>query len=216
MRRVQRAVNACAGPFGAFYDFWIERRRVARLVGATLWGIDVRPMFADMDRVIGGACDGSVLLDVPCGGGVAFRCLRPAQQIRYLAVDLDEHMLARARRRAHSRIEVLQADMRALPLDDGSVDLALSYSGLHMIPDPDLAVAELGRVVRAGGRLAGSSFVAPGTLRQRIIFGLGARSGHVVPSITEPDLRRWLRDAGFVDVRYEARHGFAVFGAGKA
>src|SRR3954447_12529586 len=82
--------SACAGPFGAFYDFWIERERVARAVGGTLWGIDVRPMYADMDRIVSGAPDDAVLLDAPCGGGVAFRWLRPAQRVRYIAVDLDE------------------------------------------------------------------------------------------------------------------------------
>jgi len=208
--------NACAGPFGAFYDFWIERERFARVVGGTLWGIDVRPMYADMQRVIGGAPDESVLLDVPCGGGVGFRWLRAGQQVRYVAADLDEDMLARARRRARPQVEVVQADMRALPLEDGSVDVALSYSGLHMIPDPSRAIAELGRVVKVGGRLAGSSFVVPGTLRQRVIFGLGARTGHAAPCVTEADLHRWLRDAGFVDLRCDAQNGFAVFGAVKA
>jgi hypothetical protein len=28
-----RVENACAGPFGAIYDLWIERERVARVVG---------------------------------------------------------------------------------------------------------------------------------------------------------------------------------------
>jgi ubiquinone/menaquinone biosynthesis C-methylase UbiE len=207
--------NACAGPFGAFYDFWIERQRVARAVGATLWGIDVRPMYADMERVVGGAPEGSVLLDVPCGGGVAFRWLRPSQQVRYVAIDLDEDMLTRARRRSRRQVEVQRADMRALPLDDASVDVALSYSGLHMVPDPDRAIAELGRVVKPGGRLAGSSFVAPGTLRQRLVFGIGARTGHVRPAITEAELRRWLSNAGFSDLQYSAQSGFAVFGAVK-
>jgi SAM-dependent methyltransferase len=208
--------NACAGPFGAFYDFWIERERVARLVGGTLWGIDVRPMYADMQRLVGDAADGAVLLDVPCGGGVAFRHLRADQEVRYIAVDLDDDMLDRARSRRRPQVEVIRADMRSLPLDDGSVDIALSYSGLHMIPDPQRAVAELGRVVRPGGQLGGSSFVVPGTRRQRVVFGLGARTGHAAPSIGERELREWLAHAGFAEIRYEARSGFAVFGAVKS
>ena len=212
-RHVGTVKNACAGPFGAFYDFWIERERVARIVGSGLWGIDVRPMYADMQDLIGSAPDGAVLLDVPCGGGVAFRHLRVDQDVRYIAVDLDEAMLERARRRSRPQIEVVRADMRSLPLDDGAVDIALSYSGLHMIPDPHRAIAELGRVVRPGGQLGGSSFVVPGTRRQRFVFGLGARTGHPAPSIRERDLREWLTDAGFTDIRYEVRDGFAVFGA---
>lgn len=121
--------NACAGPFGAAYDSWIERERVARVVGSLLWGIDTRPMFASMRAELGAVAAGSTVLDVPCGGGVAFRALQPDQEVRYVAADLDEAMLTRARRRAVTRdlgqVELLTADMRRLPLDDGAVDLCL-------------------------------------------------------------------------------------------
>ena len=44
------------------------------------------------------APDGTVILDVPCGGGVAFRGLRPGQRVRYVAADLSPVMLGRAPR----------------------------------------------------------------------------------------------------------------------
>ncbi|MFL5823246.1 MAG: class I SAM-dependent methyltransferase, partial [Solirubrobacteraceae bacterium] len=92
--------NACAGPLGAFYDWWIERERVARIVGRAMWGIETAPMYASMREALAEVPDGAMVIDVPCGGGVAFRALRPDQNIRYLAVDLDDEMLARARRRS--------------------------------------------------------------------------------------------------------------------
>src|ERR1700757_1532735 len=92
--------NACAGPFGAFYDAWIERERVAARVGRLLWGIDVGPLYASMREALRQGPEGATVIDVPCGGGVAFRGLRPDQPLRYLAIDLDQAMLDRARRRA--------------------------------------------------------------------------------------------------------------------
>lgn len=212
--------NACAGPFGALYDFWIERERVARVVGALLWGIDPRPMFASMRAAIAGAPDDSTILDAPCGGGVAFRALHPDRRLRYLALDLDDAMLARARRRAAAlrlpQIEFVAADMRRLPFEDDIVDVCLSYGGLHMIPDAGLALSEIARCLRPGGELFGTTFLADGPLRQRAIFGLGYLTGHVVPSGSARDLERWLELAQLVDVEVGPRRGHALFRARKA
>ena len=206
--------NACAGPFGAVYDRWIERERVARVVGGVIWGIDPRPMFASMRKELAAVRVGTTVLDVPCGGGVAFRALDPDKSLRYLAVDLDDAMLDRARRRARGhhldQVEFVRADMRDLPFDDATVDLCLTYSGLHMIPDPDRAVVELARCVRPGGRLAGSTFLADGSLRQRAIFGAGYVTGHVAPTGTAADLERWLSTVGLIGVEIAPRRGLVL------
>jgi SAM-dependent methyltransferase len=38
--------------------------------------------------------DGQTVLDAPCGGGAAFRSLPADRDVRYLAIDIDETMLA--------------------------------------------------------------------------------------------------------------------------
>src|SRR5918912_1164760 len=132
------AKNACAGPFGAFYEAWIERERVARIVGRLLWGITTAPMFASMREALSRVPVGATIIDVPCGGGVAFRALGTDQRVRYIAVDVDQSTHNSASRRAKElgleQVELVNADMRLLPLADGSADLCLTYSGLHMIP----------------------------------------------------------------------------------
>jgi ubiquinone/menaquinone biosynthesis C-methylase UbiE len=81
--------------------------------------------------------------------GVAFRALPAGREVRYVAIDIDEKMLARARARARAshnalaQVEVVAGDMLELPFDDGEADLVLSYSGLHMVSDPERAVREL-------------------------------------------------------------------------
>ncbi len=71
------APNICAGPFGAVYDFYIERRWLMSLIGRVVWGIDASILYRSMEPV-GLLADGSTIIDAPCGGGVAFRALRPA------------------------------------------------------------------------------------------------------------------------------------------
>jgi hypothetical protein len=80
-----------------------------------------------------------------------------------------------------------------------------------MIPDPERAVADMGRCVKPGGELVGTAFLADGGLRQRMMFGIGSRTGHVAPTASAADLERWLGQAGFEAVDVQPRRGFAHF-----
>src|SRR3954463_16263665 len=148
--------NSCAGPFGALYDFYIERPWLVAVIGRAVWGIDASVLYESM-APISRAADRATIADVPCGGGVALRALRPEQDVRYLAMDLSLKMLKRAERRARKRslkqVELGVVDMSELPLADGEIDLFLSYSGLHMVPEPERAIAEIARCLKPGGQL---------------------------------------------------------------
>ncbi|HWI94580.1 MAG TPA: class I SAM-dependent methyltransferase [Solirubrobacterales bacterium] len=213
----QQVPNVCAGPFGSFYDFYIERPWLVRLIGRLVWGVDASVLYTSMDS-IARVPTGATIADVPCGGGVALRALDPAQDVRYLAADLSPEMLQRAGRRARERslpqVELVVADMRELPFADGEIDLFLSYSGLHMVPDPGEAVAEIARCLRPGGRLVGTSFFSDCSRRARAIFAAGGRRGHPLPP-SRADLLGWLATAGFDDPSVGPEAGFAVFSGSK-
>jgi ubiquinone/menaquinone biosynthesis C-methylase UbiE len=182
-------------------------------VARAIWGIELSVLYASME-VISRAGARATILDVPCGGGVAFRELRPEQDVRYLAGDLSEDMLARARRRAQRRslvqVEFALADMLRLPFADEEADLFLSYSGIHMVSDPERAVSEIARCLRPGGELVGTTILSEGSRRQRALFELGRRLGYAKPP-SGPDLHQWLISSGIVEPVIEPRSGFAVF-----
>jgi len=206
--------NVCAGPFGAFYDAYIEREWLSRPLGRLIWGIDTGPFYASFQAVREVPAGGTIL-DVPCGGGVTLRALEPKQDVRYVAADLAEAMLARVRRRVAERglpqVEVVSADMCALPFDDAMADLCLSYSGLHCVTDPERAVHETVRCLKPGGRLVGTTFLAGGTRRQRFLFEIGRRQGHPMPTFGADELRRWLTDAGIESLEIGSDRGFVLF-----
>jgi SAM-dependent methyltransferase len=204
--------NICAGPFGAVYDFYIERPWLARLVLGLMWGVDPRPFYRNLDA-IAELPDGATILDVPCGGGVAFRGLRPAQRACWVSVDIEPAMLERAQRRAgrHPNVDVqlIEGDMYRLTLDDGTADMCVTYGGLHCVGRPQAALAEMARCLRPGGRLLGSTFLAQGSRRQRFLL----RNDDFGSVGSAEDLRQWLHDAGLTDVSIDRDDGLAVFSA---
>lgn len=154
---------------------------------------------------------------MPCGGGVAFRGLRPDQRVRHLAVDLDQGMLSRARARADraglDQIEMLPGDMHHLPLEDAAADLCLTYSGLHMISDPEVAIDEMARGLRPADRSWERPSWPAGADESSSCSPWGPRTGHAAPDGTSSDLMRWLGQAGFTDVDVSGHNAFVLFRA---
>ena len=70
-------------------------------------------------------------------------------------MDLVPELLEQGRKRGKSfpNVSFVEGDATALPFEPGSFDLAGSLRTLHHIARPELAVAELARVTRAGGRV---------------------------------------------------------------
>jgi ubiquinone/menaquinone biosynthesis C-methylase UbiE len=189
------------------------RARVARAVARVLWGGDTRPFFRSM-KAIADAPAGGLIVDAPCGAGVAFRGLSPSQDVRYLALDLSPRMLARAdaerARRRLRQVELIEGEVTAVPLETGSADLFISYWGLHCLADPESAIEAAARVLAPRGRLVGASFVTGASLRQRLIVRPNHSAFGEVPSAAE--LRAWL-DHRFTEVELSTSGPFAYFSA---
>ncbi|MBL8297387.1 MAG: class I SAM-dependent methyltransferase [Rhodanobacteraceae bacterium] len=101
-----------------------------------------------MERVTGRGFRTAV--DVGCGEGRFCRMMQ-SSGLTTVGIDPTEALIAEARRRDPAgdyRVAVAEA----LPLEDSSVDLAVAYLTLIDISDLHRAVAEVGRVLRPGGR----------------------------------------------------------------
>jgi ubiquinone/menaquinone biosynthesis C-methylase UbiE len=196
----------------AMYDAGVKHDRVAMVGAWAMWGADMRRMFADVAR-LANVPPGTSVLDIPCGGGFALRVLRPGQPVRYIAADISPYMLERAREvahrtQAHDAIEFVEADVTALQFDDASFDLCVTYNGLHCLPDPRAALAELTRVLRPGGTLRGTSCVTGRGPRQDALIAVLRRAGMFGNAPHAGEIEMWLREFGFDVVTVE--HSGAV------
>ena len=98
-------------------------------------------------------------LDVSTGtGDLAFQLCRQPNAHAAVALDLLPEMIAIARRRAlrtnESRVGLVVGDALSLPFPDGTFSCATAGFSLRNMPDVPMAIGEMARVIRPGGRVA--------------------------------------------------------------
>ena len=100
------------------------------------------------------------VLDAGTGPGTLALALAPLIG-EVVGVDLVPELLAAARKDAPDNASFLEGDATALDFENGSFDLACSRRTLHHVGRPELAVAELARVTKDGGRVFVDDQIAP-------------------------------------------------------
>ena len=102
---------------------------------------------------------GEKVLDIACGTGlVSFRAAQQAGESGHvLATDISDKMVEMARKisieKAISNISFERMDAEKLEVEDGSFDVVICALGLMYVPDPLMAVKEMYRVLKPGGRV---------------------------------------------------------------
>lgn len=200
----------------------------------------IAPVYDAMNRVMTAGLDrswrrlaaeavvqpGDRVLDACCGtGDLAVEAERQGGIVTGL--DFAPLMLERARGKS-STIVWVQGDLLALPFEDDAFDAATVGFGVRNVADLDLALRELGRVLRPRGRLAVLEITQPrGALR--VFFSLwfdrvvpllgkvlpgGAAYTYLPASVrrfpTAEELVAMLEQAGFEQVRVRLLGGSIV------
>lgn len=144
-----------------------------------------------------------VVADLGAGEGTFSQLLaQRAKQV--IAVDNSEKMVEYgsqlARDHGLSNIEYRAGDLEALPVEDGTVDLAFFSQSLHHAQHPERAVAEAFRILRPGGRIAVLDLLKHHMEEARELYAdqwLG---------FSEVELAGFLKTAGFAGVQTSVVH----------
>lgn len=166
---------------------------------AAEWDARVTTLFgarADLGAALALLDPTLVVGDLGCGTGSLSMAL--AQHVAHVhAIDGSEAMLeaARERLRGQANVTVAHGSLEALPLDDGTLDVAVLMLVLHHVAEPLRVLKEARRVLRAGGRLLVADMRAHDREEYR------AQMGHVWLGFDERPLRGWLSEAGFGTMR---------------
>jgi arsenite methyltransferase len=102
---------------------------------------------------------GAHVVDVGSGAGldsvIAGRMVGPSGRV--IGVDMTPAMLTKARRGASDagldNVEFREGTAESLPVEDGWADVVISNGVLNLMPDKNLGLAEMARVLKPAGRL---------------------------------------------------------------
>ena len=138
------------------------------------------------------------LVDLGSGTGRMLTLLGPHADSA-VGLDLSQQMLNIARNHVAEagleRFELRHGDIFGTRLPDYSADLVVVHQVLHYLADPAAAVREAARLVGEGGRLLIVDF-APHALEF-----LREQHQHRRLGFAEPEMARWLGEAGLSNIR---------------
>jgi len=171
---------------------------------------------------------GERVLDVAAGTGTSAKALAKTGA-EVVALDFSPGMVEQGRKK-HPGIEFIEGDAQALPFPSGSFDAVTISFGLRNVHNPQLALGEMYRVLKPGGRIVICEFSHPpapllqagyqGYLKYVMPAVTALSSSHreayryLMESINDwPDqsvLSQWMRTAGFTRVAYRNLTGGMV------
>ena len=93
---------------------------------------------------------GKDVLEIACGSGPGLGLLQKAA-LSFVAGDISEQILARARAHYGTRVDLRIMDAMSLPFPDESLDVVLIFEALYYVPDARRFVDECRRVLRPSG-----------------------------------------------------------------
>jgi len=159
--------------------------------------------------------DGFHLLELGCGAGNYSHDVFPLVGVggRVVGLDQSQAFIDVARKRAKEfgmPIEYVVGDVQAIPFPDGTFDGCRVERVLQYVDDPRIAIAEMMRVTKPGGRIVASESDWDNTVcdlpgldraiwrRANDAISDGSGNGWM-----GRELRRFFLDAGLEDVRCE-------------
>ena len=155
------------------------------------------------------------LLDVACGTGES--AILAARELGCVVagVEYSPESVSAAQTAADTaglcdRVGFVQGDAEALPFADASFDAALCECSLCLFPDRERALAEVRRVLRAGGRVAISDVTAKPERLPSVLRDALAGVACVAEALPLSGYERLLTGCGFELIATETREADAA------
>ncbi|KAI8915019.1 methyltransferase type 11 [Powellomyces hirtus] len=147
--------------------------------------------------------EGETVVDLGSGGGLdvflAARKVGPTGKA--IGIDMTMAMIALARRNASKagllNAEFFLGEIEHMPLRDNTADCVISNCVINQCPNKDIALQEIYRIVKPGGRLAISDIVLKKELPEEIAHDVYAYVGCVAGAIQTDLYKTKLEAAGF-------------------
>lgn len=161
-----------------------------------------------MYEQIGNAVKGKDVLELATGPGIIARHIADSAK-SVVATDFAPKMIEVAKKKENpDNITFEVADATNLRYDDHSFDVVIIANALHIMPEPERALAQINRVLKEGGLLIAPNFFAQAdgkkNLWHRILHLVGIRFAH---EWTEAEYKEFLTQNGWEIKKESVRKG---------
>lgn len=160
--------------------------------------------------------EGETVLDLGSGGG--FDCFLAAKQVgktgKVIGVDMTPEMIANARANAqkgnYTNVDFRLGEIEELPVEDNTVDIAISNCVINLVPDKSKAFSSIFRTLKPGGRMMVSDIVLLKELPSSIKQSVSAYVGCLAGALLKNNYLEAIKLAGFKDLKIVSETPFAL------
>ncbi len=152
---------------------------------------------------IGEIKEGDTVLDL--GSGAGFDCFLAADKVgnagKVVGVDMTQEMIEKANANAekydYKNVEFRLGEIEKLPVDDNSMDVAISNCVINLVPDKEKAFQEIYRVLKKDGKMYLSDIVLLENLSEEQRNDKDLLAGCVAGAMLKDDYLDTIKKAGF-------------------
>lgn len=179
--------------FARRYDTFMHRR--------------VRSYSLLLEKLLQEIDSGSTVLEVASGTGVvSLRVAEKAKQV--YAVDISPAMVSEARKKAKAHklenVAFSVDDAYSLPFESDTFDVVICSNALHNMKNPGTPLREMGRVLKAKGKLLPPTFCHGEGTKSRLISRIMSITGFpAYQRFTTEELMNLIECSGFIIEKME-------------
>lgn len=147
--------------------------------------------------------EGDIVLDL--GSGAGFDCFLASKRVgetgKVIGVDMTREMIDKAKSIAdengYKNVEFRLGEIENLPIEDNSIDVAISNCVINLVPDKEKAFREVYRVLKKGGKIYLSDIVLLEDISENIKNNEELLAGCVGGALLRDEYLSIIKKAGF-------------------
>ncbi len=150
--------------------------------------------------------EGDTVLDLGSGAGNDAFVARSlvGEKGHVIGVDMTEAMINKAnenkQKLGFENVEFVLGEIENLPLQDDSIDVAVSNCVLNLVPDKSRAYSEVYRVLKNNGHFSMSDIVLRGDLPEGILQAAEMYAGCISGAMQKEDYLDTIKKVGFKNI----------------
>jgi ubiquinone/menaquinone biosynthesis C-methylase UbiE len=156
------------------------------------------------------------VMEFGCGSGAT--AISHAPRVNHIkAIDISGNMLDVARRNAADanihNITFLKSTIDDFEAPDGSFDVVLGLSILHLLPNKEAAIAKVYKMLKPGGVFVSSTIcMTDSSIAYKVVTPIAQLFGLILRAFTAANLKNALGSTGFtIDHEWRPGAGKAIF-----